>query len=75
LEKNVAAACVIYGLLNNDKQRGARAARFQKLYGAAAIRADRANETTEAELDEQLRVLNEQKREYAAAAAASAKNL
>jgi RimJ/RimL family protein N-acetyltransferase len=58
----------VYGLLNSDWKRGARSALFTKLYGAAALRADRANEKLEEEFDEQTRVLKEQKREEAAAA-------
>jgi hypothetical protein len=62
-------ACHIYGLLNSDSQFGARAALFQKLYGAAALTA---NETTEAEWDEQTKTRAEStKREEAADAAAS----
>jgi len=49
----------VYGLLNSDWKKGARAALFKKLYGAAALRADLANEKKEAEQEEQRRVLAE----------------
>lgn len=52
----------IYGILNSDWKKGARAALFKKLYGTAALRADTANEKREEEYDEQQRVLAEKKR-------------
>lgn len=51
----------IYGMLNSDWDKGARAFLFKKLHGAKAMRADEANNAKEGELDEQLRVLNEKK--------------
>jgi RimJ/RimL family protein N-acetyltransferase len=52
----------VYGLINSDWKRGARAALFKKLYGAASHRVDTANEQREAELDEQEQGLKEKKR-------------
>lgn len=51
----------VYGMLNSDWKAGARAALFQKLYGAAAQRFDSSNEKKEEEYDEQQRVLAQQK--------------
>lgn len=53
----------VFGLLNSDWKRGARAALFKKLHGETALRADLANEKQESELDNQKRVLDEQKQE------------
>ena len=52
----------VYGLLNSDWKKGARSALFTKLYGAKALSADKGNESTEAELAEQQRALEKQKR-------------
>lgn len=51
----------VYGMLNSDWDQGARIALYKKLYGAAMARADMAYNKKEEELDEQQRVLAEQK--------------
>ena len=49
----------IYGMLNSDWDKGARAFLFKKLHGAAMLKADYANNAKEGELEEQERVLAE----------------
>jgi RimJ/RimL family protein N-acetyltransferase len=51
----------VYGLLNSDWKKGARAVLFGKLYGDAALRVDQSNEQREAENDEQSKQLAEMK--------------
>lgn len=51
--------CLIYGMLNSDWDKGARAFMFKKLHGAAAQRADASNDAKEGELEEQSRQLRE----------------
>lgn len=51
----------VYGMLNSDWDKGARIALYNKLYGAAMARADLAYNNKEDELDEQQRVLAQQK--------------
>ena len=52
----------VYSMLNSDWiKNGARAALFGKLHGRAAMQADLNNENKEEEIDEQDRVLAEQK--------------
>ena len=51
----------IYGLLNSDWKKGARAHLFKKLYGAAALRFESANQKYEEEEDEKTRSLLEKK--------------
>jgi RimJ/RimL family protein N-acetyltransferase len=58
---------VIYGLLNNDWEKGARFALFKKLYGVAAARADLQMRKKTEEQDEQKRVLAEMQAMEAAA--------
>ena len=53
----------VYGMLNSDWDKGARKAVYMKLYGAAMMKADAAYNEKEEELDEQQRVLAEQKKE------------
>ena len=50
---------IIYGLLNSDWDKGARAFLFKKLHGENAQRVDAANDAKEGELEEQQRVLKE----------------
>lgn len=47
----------IYGLLNSDWKKGARAHLFKKLYGAAALRFENANQKFEEEEEEKARNL------------------
>ena len=49
----------IYGMLNSDWDKGARAFLFKKLHGAAMLKVDSANNAKEGELEEQERVLAE----------------
>ena len=56
----------VYGMLNSDWDKGARKALMRKLYGASTAQADEAYNKKEEELDEQQRVLAEQKQEEAA---------
>jgi len=51
----------VYGMLNSDWDKGARKAIYKKLYGAAMMKADVAYNEKEEELDEQQRVLAEEK--------------
>lgn len=66
--KDASRDSTIYGLLNSDWTRGARFALFNKLHGADNARKDVNNKKKEEELDEQQRVLAEQKAMEAAAA-------
>mmetsp|Transcript_21316 Transcript_21316/g.61157 ORF Transcript_21316/g.61157 Transcript_21316/m.61157 type:complete len:544 (+) Transcript_21316:224-1855(+) len=50
----------IYGMLNSDWDKGARAFLFKKLHGAAMLKTDSANNAKEGELEEQERGLAEQ---------------
>jgi len=50
---------IIYGMLNSDWDKGARAFLFKKLHGEKAQKADAANDLKEGELEEQQRVLKE----------------
>jgi hypothetical protein len=52
---------LIYGMLNSDWDKGARAFMFKKLHGDKAMRADAANNTKEGELEKQQQVLAEKK--------------
>jgi len=51
----------IYGLLNSDWDKGARAFMYKKLHGEATQKADAANNAKEGEIDFQQSVLKEQK--------------
>jgi RimJ/RimL family protein N-acetyltransferase len=51
----------IYGMLNSDWDKGARTVLYRKLYGPAMAKADVTYNKNEAELDEQQRVLAEQR--------------
>ncbi|KAL3909479.1 MAG: hypothetical protein SGARI_002578 [Bacillariaceae sp.] len=51
----------VYGMLNSDWDKGARTVLYRKLYGPAMTNADLAYNKKEEELDEQQRVLAEQK--------------
>jgi RimJ/RimL family protein N-acetyltransferase len=51
----------IYGLINSDWKNGARNALYRKLYGTKLLRLDQGNEKQEQELDEQNRLLAEQR--------------
>ena len=51
----------VYGMLNSDWDKGGRKALMRKLYGAATARADEAYNKKEEELDEQQRVLAQQR--------------
>mmetsp|Transcript_6517 Transcript_6517/g.14291 ORF Transcript_6517/g.14291 Transcript_6517/m.14291 type:complete len:530 (-) Transcript_6517:63-1652(-) len=51
----------IYGMLNSDWDKGARAFLFKKLHGAKMQKADNLNNAKEGELEEQERVLAEKK--------------
>jgi len=51
----------IYGMLNSDWNKGARALLFQKLHGSKAQKIDEANNKKQGEKDEQTRVLQEKK--------------
>lgn len=55
----------VYGMLNSDWDRGARAALFKKLHGSKAQRVDDSYNRHDEELDEQQRKLEEQKLEEA----------
>jgi len=50
---------IVYGFLNSDWDRGARAFLFKKLHGEKAQHTDAANDAKEGELEEQQRVLRE----------------
>lgn len=52
----------IYGMLNSDWDKGAQKMIYKKLYGAAMMKADTAYNEKEDELDEQQRVLAEDKK-------------
>jgi len=52
----------LYGMLNSDWDKGARKAIYNKLYGAAMMKADIAYNKKEEELDEQQRVIAEKKK-------------
>lgn len=52
----------VYGLLNSDWKKGARAVLFGSLYGEVAVKVDQSNEHREAERDEQTQHLAEQKK-------------
>lgn len=52
----------IYGMLNSDWNKGARAFLFKKLHGAKAQRYDESNNKKEGEVEEQNSVLKERKR-------------
>ena len=56
----------VYGMINTDWNKGARAALFTKLHGAKMQRADAANSKKEAELEEQNTFLKGQKDQSAA---------
>lgn len=58
----------VYGMINTDWNKGARAALFQKLHGAKMQRADAANSKKEAELEEQNSFLKRQKEKEQATA-------
>ena len=58
----------IYGMLNSDWDKGARAFLFKKLHGAAMLKVDAANNAKEGELEEQERVLAEKEAAKQAAA-------
>jgi RimJ/RimL family protein N-acetyltransferase len=62
----------VYGMLNSDWDKGARIALYKKLYGTAMTRADLAYNKEEDELDEQQRVLAQQKIDKEEKKAASA---
>jgi RimJ/RimL family protein N-acetyltransferase len=51
----------VYGMLNSDWDKGARTVLYRKLYGPAMAKADAAYNKKEDELDEQQRVLAEQR--------------
>lgn len=51
----------VYGMINTDWNKGARAALFKKLHGAKMQRADAANNVKEAELETQQNFLKQQK--------------
>ena len=53
----------VYGMLNSDWDKGARKVIYRKLYGASMMKADVAYNQKEEELDEQQRVIAEQKQE------------
>jgi RimJ/RimL family protein N-acetyltransferase len=57
---------LIYGMLNSDWDKGARAFMYKKLHGDRAMRADAANNEKEGELETQQKVLAAQKEEAAA---------
>lgn len=58
----------VYGMINTDWNKGARAALFKKLHGAKMQRIDAANNVKEAELETQNTFLKEQKELEAQAA-------
>lgn len=58
----------IYGMLNSDWDKGARAFLFKKLHGAAMLKVDATNNAKEGELEEQERVLAEKEAAKQAAA-------
>ena len=62
----------VYGMINTDWKKGARAALFKKLHGTKMQRADAANNVKESELEMQENFLKEQNKENKAAAAAEA---
>jgi RimJ/RimL family protein N-acetyltransferase len=51
----------VFGMLNSDWDKGARKVLYKKLYGAAMTKADLAYNKKEDELDEQQRLLAEEK--------------
>jgi len=55
----------VYGMINTDWNKGARAALFKKLHGANMQRVDAANNVKEAELETQQEFLKEQKEKEA----------
>lgn len=63
--KNASRDSSVYGLLNSDWKKGARAVLFGKLYGEAALKVDQSNELREAEKDEQSKQLAEMKKKEA----------
>jgi RimJ/RimL family protein N-acetyltransferase len=56
----------VYGMINTDWNKGARAALFKKLHGAKMQRADAANNVKESELEVQQNFLKEKKEKEAA---------
>ena len=52
---------IIYGMLNNDWDGGARGVLYKKLYGEAMFKADKANRSKEEKAEEEERKLAEQK--------------
>lgn len=60
--KDASRDSAIYGMLNNDWEKGARSFLYKKLHGAKRCLIDEANNKKEEEIDEQNRGLAEQKR-------------
>ena len=52
---------LIYGMLNSDWSKGARAFLFKKLHGDKAMKSDIQNNKKEAELEQQAEYLSKQK--------------